>query len=108
MPVFGAFPPEGLRPERRYIKQRRELEEETGISAEIGEVTTAVDAIERDENGAIRFHFVIIAVSCHSPRGAIRVGNDVSSVKWVSKAEIETLDLAIGFDIRAVLKASNF
>ena len=42
----------------------RELLEETGVVAEPLHVFDAVDVFDRDETGALRRHFILIAVLC--------------------------------------------
>lgn len=85
----------------------RELVEETGLSAHAGDIITAVDAIERESNGNTRFHFVIIAVSCHFETGELVAGDGVREARWVTPAEAKSLDLATGFDVLAVLDAAR-
>jgi ADP-ribose pyrophosphatase YjhB (NUDIX family) len=81
----------------------RELAEETGISADAGGVITAVDAIDYGQDGALRFHFVIVAVSCYWKSGDPVAGDDAIDVGWFSPSELDTLVLASGFDVRAVV-----
>jgi ADP-ribose pyrophosphatase YjhB (NUDIX family) len=83
------------------------LAEETGLSAQIGDVITAIDAIETNSDGTTRFHFVIIAVSCYSAAGEMLAGDDAAEARWVSPAEVCSLDLATGFDVLAVLRAAH-
>ncbi len=66
----------------------RELLEETGIVAEPAGTLTVNDAIHRDDEGRVQFHYTLIAV-----RGAWRSGDgvaadDAADVAWVSRAEI--------------------
>ena len=66
----------------------RELAEETGIVAESAETLSVFDAIHRDDEGRVRYHYTLIAV-----RGIWRIGegaaaDDAAAVAWVSRAEI--------------------
>src|SRR5690606_35262418 len=60
----------------------RELSEETGIVARFGKVLTAVDAIEYDAGGDLRFHFVIVAARCDWQAGDPQPGDDALEARW--------------------------
>ena len=67
----------------------RELLEETGIVAEPAGVLNVHDAISRDDDGRVQFHYLLIAV-----RGVWRSGDgvaadDAAACAWVTRAEIE-------------------
>jgi ADP-ribose pyrophosphatase YjhB (NUDIX family) len=67
----------------------RELLEETGIVAEPAGVLNVHDAISRDEEGRVQFHYILIAV-----RGVWRSGegvaaDDAAACAWATRAEIE-------------------
>ena len=67
----------------------RELLEETGIVAEPAGVLNVNDAISRDEEGRVQFHYILIAV-----RGIWRSGDgiaadDAAACAWATRAEIE-------------------
>ena len=66
----------------------RELMEETGIRAEAAGVLKVNDAIHRDSDGRVQFHYVLVAV-----RGIWRAGegvaaDDAAACAWASRAEI--------------------
>jgi ADP-ribose pyrophosphatase YjhB (NUDIX family) len=67
----------------------RELFEETGIAADPAGVLNVNDAIHRDDEGRVQFHYTLIAV-----RGIWRSGDgvaadDAADCAWASRAEIE-------------------
>jgi 8-oxo-dGTP diphosphatase len=67
----------------------RELLEETGIVAEPAGVLNVHDAISRDDEGRVQFHYILIAV-----RGLWRSGDgvaadDAAACAWATRAEIE-------------------
>src|SRR5579864_4421668 len=67
----------------------RELREETGIVAEPAGILNVHDAVSRDDEGRVQFHYVLIAV-----RGVWRSGegspaDDAAAVAWASRADIE-------------------
>src|SRR3954451_11618198 len=66
-----------------------ELLEETGIVAEPAGVLNVNDAISRDDDGRVQFHYILIAV-----RGLWRSGDgiaadDAAACAWATRAEIE-------------------
>jgi 8-oxo-dGTP diphosphatase len=67
----------------------RELMEETGIVAEPAGILNVHDAIHRDSDGRVQFHYALIAV-----RGVWRTGegepaDDAAACAWASRADIE-------------------
>ncbi|NDU99671.1 NUDIX hydrolase [Pseudoroseicyclus tamaricis] len=71
----------------------RELLEETGVSAEAGEVLTALDACDRVE-GALRRHFVMVALRCDWRRGEPVSADDALEAAWVPLEGLAALDLS--------------
>jgi 8-oxo-dGTP diphosphatase len=66
----------------------RELLEETGIVGEPAGILNVNDAVSRDADGRVQFHYVLIAV-----RGVWRSGegvaaDDAADCAWVSRADI--------------------
>jgi mutator protein MutT len=62
----------------------RELREETGLDVEIGPVIEVFDRILRDEDGRVRYHFVLVDYLCRPVGGSLEAGDDVSDAEWVS------------------------
>lgn len=60
----------------------RELFEETSVRANSLNYITNVDVIEKDETGAIQFHFLIAAVLCDYVSGEPTAHDDVSEARW--------------------------
>lgn len=67
----------------------RELCEETGIVAEPDGVLDVHDAISRDEEGRVQFHYTLIAVRGIWRSGEGAPADDAAAVAWASRAEIE-------------------
>lgn len=70
----------------------RELREETGLIAEAGPVIDVFDVIDRDENGRVRYHFVLNAVRCRWRGGEAKAGDDAAAVAWVGQADLSEGD----------------
>lgn len=77
----------------------RELLEETGVVAEPLHVFDAVDVFDRDEAGALRRHFILIAVLCRWQSGEPVAGDDARDARWVPLAELEGHELATSFGV---------
>ncbi len=73
----------------------RELIEETGFVAEPAEVLTVIDAIHRDEDGRVRYHYALVAVRGIWQSGEGVAGDDAEEVAWLSRAEIVERNLPI-------------
>ncbi len=72
---------------------RREAQEETGLQVEVLDAVAAVDALVRDEDGRIRYHYVIVDLAARPVGGSLRAGSDASDARWVSLTELPQLDV---------------
>lgn len=77
----------------------RELLEETGVVAEPLHVFDAVDVFDRDEAGALRRHFILIAVLCRWQSGEPVAGDDARDARWIPLADLEGHELATSFGV---------
>jgi 8-oxo-dGTP diphosphatase len=66
----------------------RELAEETGILAEPAGLLDVHDAIHRDAQGRVQFHYTLIAVRGIWRSGEGVAADDAAATAWVSRAEI--------------------
>jgi ADP-ribose pyrophosphatase YjhB (NUDIX family) len=73
---------------------RREVKEETGLDVELGPIVETFDRIHRDEDGRIRYHFVIVDYVCWSASGNAVAGSDADDVAWVKGDEVERYGLS--------------
>jgi 8-oxo-dGTP diphosphatase len=67
----------------------RELMEETGIVAEPAGILNVHDAISRDEDGRVQFHYALIAVRGIWRSGEGAPADDAAACAWASRADIE-------------------
>lgn len=72
---------------------RREALEETGLQIEVLEVAAVLDAVVRDDEGHVRYHYVIVDFFACPIGGSLRPGTDVSDSCWASLAEVDTLPM---------------
>ncbi len=70
---------------------KREVMEETGIKCTPYHVFDAVDAIYRDKDGRIRFHYVIVYVVARAREEMPLARDDAKEAKWMTSNEIETV-----------------
>jgi 8-oxo-dGTP diphosphatase len=66
----------------------REVQEETGIHVEVVDVVAIVDAIFRDEDGRVKYHYTLIDLWAEWRSGEARAGDDVSDCVWVPLARV--------------------
>lgn len=66
----------------------RELHEETGLLSRPVRYLTNVDVIELDDDGSVRFHFLLAAVHCEYLSGEPIAQDDVSEARWWAVADV--------------------
>ena len=72
----------------------REITEETGIVIKAKKPIYTFDVIERDENGHIRFHYVIVDLAADYVSGELRAGDDAVDVSWVSLKDLNNRNVS--------------
>lgn len=74
---------------------KREVEEETGISVEIGELIDVMENIIRDEDGRVKFHYVLIDFKAKpaSEEIELKPSSEVLGACWFTPEEIKKLPL---------------
>ena len=69
----------------------REILEETSIVIRAREPILTFDVVKKDEQGKVRFHYVIIDLSADYLKGEPRAGDDALDARWVSASEMKDL-----------------
>ncbi|HEY1730167.1 MAG TPA: NUDIX hydrolase [Terriglobales bacterium] len=72
---------------------RREVQEETGLDVEVGEVLDVFDSIFTDPLGRTQYHYVLIDYLCKPLSGEAHAASDVSDVRWVSAEALPAIGL---------------
>lgn len=72
---------------------KRELLEECSIEIEISQFLDYEDYIERDKDGKIRYHFVVLYVLARETGGEIRAQSDAAEAGWFTAGEAAALNL---------------
>lgn len=67
---------------------KRELNEETGLIVRVGGLIEVFERIVPDENGRLKYHFVILDYLCGVESGTARAGSDVTDVAWAREDEL--------------------
>jgi len=67
----------------------RELREETGIIAAPAGILNVHDAVSRDDEGRVQFHYVLIAVRGVWQEGEGSPADDAADCAWATRADIE-------------------
>jgi ADP-ribose pyrophosphatase len=92
-PAFGEWAiPGGSVELGETLKQavEREVFEETGLSVRAGEVCYVFETVNRDRDGRVRFHYVIIDLKAEYLSGDPVPGSDVTEAAWLSLDELAT------------------
>lgn len=72
----------------------REIIEETGIVILAKDPVYTFDVIERDKDGQVRFHYVIVDLAADYVSGEIRPGDDAVDVNWVSSEDLNDINVS--------------
>lgn len=68
---------------------QREVREECGIEIRVRGVVDAIDILQRDPDGRIRFHYVVVDFAATYVWGDLRGASDVQEARWVTRGELE-------------------
>ena len=74
----------------------RELREETRVEAKLTGFVAPVDVIERDADGRVIHHIVIVAHAARWVSGEPQTGPEAREIRWVTEAEIAGLPTTPG------------
>ncbi len=91
----------------------REIHEESGLHVRVLGLCGVIDRVIRGDDGAVRYHYVIIDYVSIVEGGALCAGSDAAEAHWVPFDEITRYDITDGvadmvrraFDLRPSLTA---
>ena len=69
----------------------REVLEETGIVIAALKPVYTFDVVDRDGQGRVRFHYVIVDLCAEYKGGDLRPGDDAVAARWVAADELASL-----------------
>jgi len=73
----------------------REIREETGIEVDVKCPVYTFDFFEKDKNGKIRFHFVIVDMLADYIGGELRAADDALEARWLSPSDLKNMELSV-------------
>ncbi|MFO8024631.1 NUDIX hydrolase [Thiohalophilus sp.] len=86
----------------------REIREETGIHIRAGEPIFSFDVIERDNEGELRYHYVIVDLLADYLDGEPQADDDVLDAAWIEPDTLARLEVnAITRQLLARLEAGR-
>lgn len=80
---------------------RRETKEETGVAVRVYRVAAVFDRIERDADGRVRYHFVLIDYLAEAEAGGCpepQAGGDARRAAWIGWEELHHYRLTPGLE----------
>ena len=75
----------------------RESREETGLSVGDPEPVDVINQVTLDENGKVKYHFVIVDYFVKLKSGTPKAASDAAELEWVALKEVENRDLTKSF-----------
>ena len=71
----------------------REALEETGLRVELVERLGVVDKIMRDDDGRVRYHFIIVQFLASIVEGEVRAMDDALEARWAEPSEFPSIEI---------------
>lgn len=75
----------------------REVKEETNLEVDQPELIDVVNSMTTDEDGRIKYHFVIVDYFVKLKGGKLKAADDAAELRWVEFREVENYDLTKSF-----------
>jgi 8-oxo-dGTP diphosphatase len=75
----------------------REAKEETCLEVEKPTLVDVVGNVDLDEQGKVKYHYVIIDYLVYVKSGNIQAASDAAELRWVPFEEVETYNLTASF-----------
>jgi 8-oxo-dGTP diphosphatase len=84
----------------------REVFEETGVRVQPMEIIATLDQIIRDEDGRVRYHYVLVEWLCLSDGSVVDpvCGSDAAEARWVRRTEIVSPEYDLGASTLGVVE----
>ena len=73
---------------------KREVFEECGVQIDIVRILEVMDNIQRDNDGRIRYHFILIDMLANYISGEPEAQSDADECRWVTPEELDKLDMS--------------
>lgn len=82
--------------ERIEAAVKREIQEEAGLVVELHGVVGVVDRIIRDQEGRIKYHYILVDFLATPIEGMLRFGSDALDARWVPVEALPSYDTTEG------------
>ena len=73
----------------------REILEETGVKVKAAQPVYTFDAVVKDDDGQIQFHYVIVDLVAEYISGELEPGDDAADARWVAADELAALNVSL-------------
>jgi 8-oxo-dGTP diphosphatase len=73
----------------------RETKEETGLDVEVLELINVFDMIDRDDQGKVRYHYVLVDFLVKLVGGKERLSKETLEIMWVTREEAKKMDMTV-------------
>ncbi len=77
----------------------RETKEEICLDVDNPRLIDVVDNVDLDEQGKVKYHYVIIDYLVHVKGGNIQAASDAAELRWVPFDEVESYNLTASFRV---------
>jgi 8-oxo-dGTP diphosphatase len=72
---------------------RREVWEECGVEIEVGAVVGVFEPMQRDTEGRLRYHYVVLDYLARYVGGELQAADDADDARWIRLEELERLPM---------------
>lgn len=72
---------------------RREVLEECGVEVEVGPLVGVFEPMQRDGDGRLRYHYVVLDYLARYVGGELQAADDADDAQWVALEKLERLPM---------------
>jgi ADP-ribose pyrophosphatase YjhB (NUDIX family) len=72
---------------------RREVLEECGVEVEVGPLVGVFEPMQRNDDGRLRYHYVVLDYLARYVSGELRAADDADDARWVALDALERLPM---------------
>ncbi len=92
--------------ETLFAAAERELLEETGVQGRATCLLDAIDVFDRDPDGRLRRHFILLAVACDWRHASPAAGDDALDAAWFAVGGLRDADPDFSADVARIARAA--
>jgi mutator protein MutT len=72
----------------------REVQEETGLTVEVGPIVDVLDRLRYDTDGRVKYHYVLVDFLCRPTGGTLACASDADAAAWATLEDLQHLGVA--------------